>query len=143
MSSGKIPSETAIFLFHNCLFSHFFFSYTNIIVTDASLCPLIKCVLNEPKSLFADRLRHHRAYHKLGSQDYCWHCMHVLNKGKSSVPGLFNWLKVFLSIADKFSSNSTLDSSGISLSFHLQSLLHDIHITGHRFHYHLQTTHDR
>ena len=59
---------------------------------------------------------------KLGSHDFWQIANSVLNKGKSAIPTLFNWLEVLSSASDKaklfaenFSLNSNLDDSGISL----------------------------
>ena len=58
---------------------------------------------------------------KLGSRDF-WQTANVLNKGKSTIPPLFNGLELLSSASDKaklfaenLSKNSNLDGSGISL----------------------------
>ena len=59
---------------------------------------------------------------KLGSQDFWRIAISVLNKGKSAIPPLFNNLEMLSSASDKaklfaekFSKNSNLVDSGISL----------------------------
>ena len=61
-------------------------------------------------------------YQKLGSRDFWRIANSVLNKGKSAIPPLFNGAEVLSSasnkaklFAEKFSKNSNLDDSGISL----------------------------
>ena len=59
---------------------------------------------------------------KLGSRDFWQTANNVLNKGKSTIPPLFNGLELLSSASDKaklfaenLSKNSNLDGSGISL----------------------------
>ena len=66
---------------------------------------------------------------KLGSQDFWQISNSVLNSGKSAIPPLFNGPEVLSSASDKaklfakkFSKNSNLDESGISLPFSLLEL---------------------
>lgn len=104
-----------------------------------SLCHCSWCVLKEAKSLFADKIRNYITSPKFGARDYWQLCKSILNKNKSSIPPLFHQFEVFSSTANKvenfvgkFSSNSILDSSGVSLSdFPSQTeyLLSDKHIT--------------
>ena len=61
---------------------------------------------------------------KLGSRDFRQIVNSVLNKGKSTIPPLFNGPEVLSSASDKaklfakkFSKNFNLDESGISLPF--------------------------
>ncbi|CAE1157727.1 unnamed protein product [Acanthosepion pharaonis] len=81
-----------------------------------------KRVLNDAKSLFAARMKERIASRKFGSKDYWRLCKSVLNKCKPSIPPLFNQFEVLTSSTDKaecfarkFSSNSTLDSSGVPI----------------------------
>lgn len=92
------------------------------IITDAFVSARNNCkyVLKETKSLFVDRMRHYIAS-KFGSCDYSQLCNKVLNNSKFSIPPLFTQFEVLTSadkeehFACKFSSNSTLNSSGVSL----------------------------
>ena len=76
---------------------------------------------------------------KLGSQDFLQIANSVLNKGKSTIPPLFNGPEVLSSASDKaklfaenFSKNSNLDDSGISLPVfpsRTNQKLHNISVT--------------
>lgn len=48
-----------------------------------------KCVLNETKLLFTDRMKRHITPHKFWSKDYWQISKIVLNKYKSSIPPFF------------------------------------------------------
>ena len=76
---------------------------------------------------------------KLGSHDFWRIANSVLNKGKSTIPPLFNDPEMLSSASDKaklfdekFSKNFNLDDSGISLSFFPSKTdlkLHNISVT--------------
>ena len=76
---------------------------------------------------------------KLGSRDFWRIANSVLNKGKSAIPPLFNGPEVLSSASDKaklfaekFSKNSNLDDSGISLPVFTSRTnlkLHNIYVT--------------
>ena len=81
-----------------------------------------KRVLEAAKLAYANKTKESITSQKLGSRDF-WRIVNsVLNKGKSALPPLFNGPEVlsFASdkaklFAEKFSMNSNLDDSGISL----------------------------
>lgn len=99
-----------------------------------------KCVLNESKSLFAERMKQCIASCKFGSKDYWCLCKSVLNNRKPTIPPLFNQSADKAEcFAWKFSSNSMLNSSSVptvDFSPRTEALLSDLHITslwyGHR-----------
>ena len=78
--------------------------------------------LEAAKLAYAYKTKEPITSHKLGSRDF-WRIVNsVLNKGKSTIYPLFNSWKVLSSASDKaklfdekFSKNSNLDDSGISL----------------------------
>ena len=77
-------------------------------------------------------------YQELGSCDF-WQIAHSLNNGKSAISPLFNGAEVLSSASDKaklfaekFSKNSNLDDSGISLPVfpsRTNLKLHNIYVT--------------
>ena len=81
-----------------------------------------KRVLEAAKFAYANKTKESITSQKLGSH-YFWQVANsVLNKGKSAILPLFNWLEVLSSAYDKaklfaenFSLNSNLDDSGVSL----------------------------
>ena len=81
-----------------------------------------KRVLEAAKLAYATKTKEFITSQKLGSQDFWQIANSVLNKGKSTIPPLFNGLEVLSSVPGKaklfaknFSKNSNLDDSGISL----------------------------
>ena len=80
-----------------------------------------KRVLEAAKLAYATKTKEFITSQKLGSQDFWQIANSVLNKGKSTIPPLFNRPEVFSSTSDKakfaknFSKNSYLDDSGVSL----------------------------
>ena len=81
-----------------------------------------KRVLEAVKLAYADKTKESITSQKLGSRDFWRIANSVLNKGKSTIPPLFNGPEVLSSASDKpklfpenFSLNSNLDDSGISL----------------------------
>lgn len=82
--------------------------------------------------------RENEASNNFEYRDYWWLYNRVMNKCKIAIPAIFNQFEVLMSsgeaeyFARTFSSNSTLDSPGVSsLNFQLrtESLFRDIHIT--------------
>ena len=80
-----------------------------------------KRVLEAAKLAYANKTKESITSQKLGSRDFWRIANSVLNKGKSSIPPLFNGPEVLSSASDKvklfaenFSKNSNLDDSGIS-----------------------------
>ena len=98
-----------------------------------------KRVLEAAKLAYATKTKESITSQNLGSRDFWRIANSVLNKGKSSIPPLFNGPEVLSSASDKaqlfaknFSKNSNLDDSGISLPvFPLRTnlKLHNISIT--------------
>ena len=98
-----------------------------------------KRILEAAKLAYASKTKESISSKKLGSHGFWQIANSVLNKGKSSIPLLFNNLEVLSSTSDKaklfaenFSKNSNLDESGISLPvFPSRTILklHDIFIT--------------
>ena len=87
---------------------------------DARNC--CKRVLEEAKSNYADATRRSIASQHIGSRDFWRISNSILNRGKSSIPPLFNGPEVLTSSKDKanlfagkFSANSTLDDTLHSL----------------------------
>ena len=83
---------------------------------------LCKRVLEAVKHSYANKTKESIIFQKLGSRDFWKTANSVLNKGKSTIPPLFNGPEVLSSASDKaklfaenFSKNSNLDDSGISL----------------------------
>ena len=81
-----------------------------------------KSILEASKFAYASKTKEAIASQKLGSRDFWRTGGGVLNKGKSTIPALFNGPEVLSSASDKakllaknFSGNSNLDDSGISL----------------------------
>ena len=81
-----------------------------------------KRVLEVAKLACANKRKETITSQKLGSWDFWQLANSVLNKGKSTIPPLFNDLEVLSSASDKaklfaknFSNNSNLDGLGISL----------------------------
>ena len=81
-----------------------------------------KRVLEAAKLACANKTKESITSQKLGSCDFSEISNSVLNKGKSSIPSLFNSPELLPSTSDKgklfaesFSKNSNLDDSGISL----------------------------
>ena len=77
-----------------------------------------KRVITEAKSSYAEATRHSIASQRIGSHDVWRICNSVLNRGKSTIPPLFNGPEVLTTSTDKanlfagnFSYNSTLDDS--------------------------------
>ena len=94
---------------------------------------------NRCKLAYATKTKESITSQKLGSRDFWRIANSVLNKGKSSIPPLFNRPEVLSSASDKaklfaknFSKNSNLDDSGISLPLfpsRTNLKLHNISIT--------------
>ena len=89
-------------------------------VIQASNC--CKSVPEAEKLAYANKTKESIISQKLGSRDFWQVANSVLNKSKSAIPPLFNGPEVLSSpsdkaklIAEKFSKNSNLDDSGISL----------------------------
>ena len=81
-----------------------------------------KRVLEAAKFAYAHKTKESITSQKLGSRDFWRIANSVLNKGKSAIPSLFTRSKVLSSASDKaklfaekFSLNSNLDDSGVSL----------------------------
>ena len=81
-----------------------------------------KRVLEAAKLAYATKTKESITSHKLGSRDFWQIANSVLNKGKSTIPALFNGPEVLSSGSDKaklfaknYSKNSNLHDSGISL----------------------------
>ena len=79
-------------------------------------------ILEATKLAYDTKTKESITSQKFGSQDFWRIANSVLNKGKSSIPSLFNGPGVLSSASDKaklfaknFSQNSNLDDSGISL----------------------------
>ena len=77
-----------------------------------------KRVITEARSSYAEAARHSIASQRIGSRDFWRICNSVLNRGKSTIPPLFNGPEVLTTSTDKanlfarnFSYNSTLDDS--------------------------------
>ena len=98
-----------------------------------------KKVLEASKLAYATKTKEYITSQKLGSRDF-WRIVNsVLSKGKSATPPLFNGPEVLSSASDKaklfakkFSKNSNLDDSGISLPVfpsRTNLKLHNISIT--------------
>ena len=82
-----------------------------------------KRALEDAKLACANKTKESITSQKLGSRDFWQIANSVLNKGKSTIPPLFNWSEVLSSASDKaklfaenFSLNSHLDDSSIPLS---------------------------
>ena len=98
-----------------------------------------KRVLEAAKLAYATKTKESITSQKLGSRDFWRIANSVLNKGKSTIPPLFNGPEVLSCTSDKakllaknFSKNSNLDGSGISLSVfpsRTNLKLHNISIT--------------
>ena len=98
-----------------------------------------KRVLEAAKLAYATRAKESITSQKLGSRDFWRIANSVLNKGKSAILPLFNGPEVLSSASDKaksftkrFSKNSNLDDSGISLPVfpsRTNVVLHNISIT--------------
>ena len=98
-----------------------------------------KRVLEAAKLACANKTKESITSQKLGSRDFWRIANSVLNKGKSAIPPLFNGPEVLSSASDKaklfaekFSKNSSLDDSGISLPVFLSRTnlkLHNISAT--------------
>ena len=90
-------------------------SYSKIKFRQASNC--CKSVLEAAKLAYANKTKESITSQKLGSRDFWRIANSVLNKGKSAIPPLFNGPEVLSSASDKakFSKNSNLENSGISL----------------------------
>ena len=80
-----------------------------------------KRVLEAAKLTYANKTKESTTSQKLGSRDF-WQIASVLNKGKSTIPPLFNGPEVLSSASDKakwfaenFSFNSNLDGLVVSL----------------------------
>ena len=96
-------------------------------------------VLEAAKLAYATKAKESITSQKLGSRDFWRIANSVLNKGKSTIPPLFNGPEVLSSAFDKaklfaknLSKNSNLDDSGISLpvfSSRTNLKLHKISIT--------------
>ena len=107
--------------------NHFFHLYqrekscdSKVKFRQASNC--CKRVFEDAKLAYANKTKESITSQKLGSCDFWGIANSVLNKGKSARPPLFNDLEVLSSASDKaklfaerFSMNSNLDDSGISL----------------------------
>ena len=83
-----------------------------------------KGVLEAAKIAYANKIKGSITSQKVGSHDFWQITNSVLNKGKSAIPHLFNGPEVLSFASDKaklfakkFSKNSDLDDSGISLPF--------------------------
>ena len=81
-----------------------------------------KRVLEAAKLAYTNKTEESITSQKLGFRDFWQIANHVLNKGKSARPPLFNGLEVLSSASDKaklfaenFSMSSDFDDSGISL----------------------------
>ena len=81
-----------------------------------------KKVLEAAKLAYANKAKESITSQKLSSRDFWQVASSLLNKVKSAIPPLFNGLEMLSSASDKaklfvekFSMNSTLDDSGISL----------------------------
>ena len=95
--------------------------------------------LEAAKLAYATKIKGSITSQKLGSRDFWRIANSVLNKGKCTIPPLFNRLEVLPSASDKaklfaknFSKNSNLDDSGISLPVfpsRTNLKLHNISIT--------------
>ena len=98
-----------------------------------------KRVLEAAKLAYANKTKESITSQKLGSRDFWRIANSVLNKGKSSIPPLFNSPEVLSSASDKaklfaenFSKNSNLGDSGIALyvfSSRTNLKLHNISLT--------------
>ena len=113
------------------------FSEAKVKFKRASNC--CKRVLEAAKLEYANKTKESINFQKLGSWDFWQIANSVLNKGKSSIPPLFNSLEVLPSASDKaklfaenFSKNSNLDDSGTSLPVfpsRINLKLHNISVT--------------
>ena len=81
-----------------------------------------KRVLEAAKLAYTNKTKESITFQKLGARDFWQTTNSVLNKGKSTIPPLFNGPKVLSSASEKgtlfagnFFRNSHLDDSGISL----------------------------
>ena len=114
--------------------NHFFRLYlreksSKVKFRQASDC--CKRVLEAAKLAYANKTKEFITSQKLGSRDLWRIANSVLNKGKSTIPPLFNKPEVLSSASDKaklfaenFSLNSNLDDSGVSLPvFHSRTNL--------------------
>ena len=79
-------------------------------------------ILEAAKLIYANKTKESITSQKRGSRDYWQTADNVLNKGKSAICPLYNGLEVLSSASDKaklfaekFSKNSNLDDSVISL----------------------------
>ena len=98
-----------------------------------------KRVLEAAKLGYANQRKESITPEKRGSRNFWRIANSVLNKGKSTIPPLFNGPEVLSSASDKaklfaenFSKNSNLDDSGISLHafpFRTSLKLHNISVT--------------
>ena len=98
-----------------------------------------KSVLEAAKLTYANKTKEFITSQKLGSCDFWQIASSVLNEGKSAIPPLFKGLEVLSSASDKaklfaekFSLNSNLDDSGVSLPVFLSRTnlkLHNISVT--------------
>ena len=98
-----------------------------------------KMVIEAAKLTYATKTKESIISQKLGSRDFWRIANSVLNKGKSTIPPLFNGAEVLSSASDKaklfaknFSKNSNLDDCGISLPVlpsRTNLKLHNISIT--------------
>ena len=96
-------------------------------------------VLEAAKLAYANKIKESITSQKLCSRDFWRIANSVLNKGKSAIPPLFNGPEVLSSASDKaklfaekFSKNSNLDDSGISLPVFTSRTnlkLHNISVT--------------
>ena len=98
-----------------------------------------KRVLEAAKLAYANKTKESITFQNPGSRDFWRIANSLLNKGKSTIPSLFNGPEVLSSASDKaklfaenFSLNSNLDDSGVSLpAFHSRTnlKLHNISVT--------------
>ena len=98
-----------------------------------------KRVLDAAKLAHANKTKESIISQKIGSCDFCRIANSVLSKGKSAIPPLFNGPEVLSSASDKaklfaekFSKNSNLDDSGISLPVYSSGInlkLHNISVS--------------
>ena len=98
-----------------------------------------KRVLEAAKLAYATKTKEYITSRKPDSQDFWRIANSVLSKGKSAIPPLFNGPEVLSSASDKaklfvkrFSENSYLEDSGISLTFFFSGTnlkLHNISVT--------------
>ena len=140
-SSTWFPAACAAAIVHRNYFPQLYqqnkSSESEVKLRQVSNC--CKRILEAAKLAYANKTKESITSQKLGCWDFWQIASSVLNKGKSSIPPLFNDPEVLSSASDKanlfaenFSNNSNLNDSGISLAVfpsRTNLKLHNISVT--------------